>query len=100
LKTNAWIDRPFLPYEVSANLARDWPDARGMWYNDDKSLSLYVNRNDHMLLCVTEKATNLKNSFQKLADFVKRVMFDEIIYTLKYRRYVKAFFFNKRLNLK
>jgi len=69
------MDRPFLPYEVSANLARDWPDARGMWYNEDKSLSLYVNRNDHMLLCVTEKTTDLKNSFKKLVDFVKRVSY-------------------------
>jgi creatine kinase len=69
------MDRPFLPNEVSANLARDWPDARGIWYNEDKSLGLYVNRNDHMLLCVTEKATDLKNSFKKLVDFVKRVGF-------------------------
>lgn len=73
LKNSVWMDRPYLPSEVSSNIGRDWPDARGIWQNSDKTLNAFLNRKDHILLSVTDPGSNFKASFTKFYQFVKRV---------------------------
>lgn len=67
------MERPFMPTELSANLGRDWPDARGIWLNDDKTLVAHLNRKDHVILSVIDKSHDLKASFTKFAEFVHKV---------------------------
>jgi protein-arginine kinase len=67
------MERPFYPQETSANLSRDWPDARGVWVSQDKSISAQVNRKDHLLVSVVDSGNDLKATFTKFADFVKEV---------------------------
>jgi len=31
------FDKPVSPLLTSAGMARDWPDARGIWHNDQKN---------------------------------------------------------------
>lgn len=31
------FDKPVSPLLTCAGMARDWPDARGIWHNDDKN---------------------------------------------------------------
>ena len=41
------FDKPVSPLLLSAGMARDWPDARGIWHNDKKNLLVWVNEEDH-----------------------------------------------------
>ena len=36
-------------------MARDWPDARGIWHNEDKNFLVWVNEEDHMRIISMEK---------------------------------------------
>ena len=42
------FDKPVSPLLLSANMARDWPDARGIWHNHDKDFLVWVNEEDHI----------------------------------------------------
>jgi creatine kinase len=74
VNSNLWMDKPFYPNETSANLGRDWPDARGIWFTDDKTLSTFINRKDHLMINVVDKHSDFKASFIKFANFVKEVI--------------------------
>ena len=83
------MERPFFPTETSANLGKDWPDSRGIWINEDKSLYAYINRKDHILISLVENNSNLKNSFAKFANFVKEVIeFLVYFYFCKFFHYI------------
>lgn len=42
------FDKPVSPLLLSAGMARDWPDARGIWYTQQKNFLVWVNEEDHM----------------------------------------------------
>ena len=67
------MERPFFPDEVSANLGRDWPDARGIWLNDSKDLFAQVNNKDHLLVGVLADGGDVQAAFAKFANLVKTV---------------------------
>merc|ERR1712179_710365 len=33
---------------LAARMARDWPDARGIWHNDAKNFLVWINEEDHL----------------------------------------------------
>ena len=41
------FDKPVSPLLLSAGMARDWPDARGIWHNSEKTVLVWVNEEDH-----------------------------------------------------
>ncbi|CAE8611623.1 unnamed protein product, partial [Polarella glacialis] len=51
---------------ISSGYARDWPDARGVFVNDQRSLSVAVNEAEHVRLTITEKGCDLKRAFGTL----------------------------------
>jgi protein-arginine kinase len=67
------MDRPSYPTDISSRFERDWPDARGLWLSDDKSLVAHVNRRDHILLSVVVKDGEIGKAFGRLVDYVKEV---------------------------
>ena len=67
------MERPYYPTEVSANLAKDWPDARGIWLNNDQTLAAYINGKDHLLVSGIEKSSDFKENFTKFVTFIKEV---------------------------
>jgi protein-arginine kinase len=69
------MEVPYLPTETSANFARDWPDARGIWLSHDKSIYVYLNRKDHMSINYLEKNGDFALAYSKLFHFVKDVNF-------------------------
>lgn len=77
------MNRPYHPNDLSANLGRDWPDARGIWLNEDRTLAAFVNRRDHVVLSVMDKSSDLGTSFSKFVDFVKK--FENQIVAQKWR---------------
>ena len=42
------FDKPVSPLFLSAGMARDWPDARGIWHNNKKNFLVWVNEEDHV----------------------------------------------------
>jgi len=40
-------DKPVSPLLIASGMARDWPDARGFFINEDKTLVVWVNEEDH-----------------------------------------------------
>ncbi|KAF6714748.1 Creatine kinase S-type, mitochondrial [Oryzias melastigma] len=41
------FDKPVSPLLTCAFMARDWPDARGIWHNNEKTFLIWVNEEDH-----------------------------------------------------
>lgn len=65
------FDKPVSPLLLSANMARDWPDARGIWHNHDKDFLVWVNEEDHIRLISMEKGGCLRNTFLRFCDGLK-----------------------------
>jgi len=47
-------------------MARDWPDARGIWHNNAKNFLVWVNEEDHLRLISMQKGGNMKAVFERL----------------------------------
>merc|ERR1711990_1427904 len=44
------FDKPVSPLLLASGMARDWPDARGIWHNDAKNFLVWINEEDHLRL--------------------------------------------------
>nr|XP_026693351.1 creatine kinase, flagellar-like isoform X2 [Ciona intestinalis] len=67
------FDKPVSPLLTSSGMARDWPDARGIWHNDEKNFLVWVNEEDHMRIISMEKGGNMKAVFQRFCDGLQKV---------------------------
>ena len=54
-------------------MARDWPDARGIWHNDAKNFLVWVNEEDHARVISMEKGGNMRRVFERFCDGLKKV---------------------------
>jgi len=48
-------------------MARDWPDARGIFHNHNKDFLVWVNEEDHTRVIAMEKGGNMKKVFDRFA---------------------------------
>ena len=48
------FDKPVSPLLTSAGMARDWPDARGIFLNSKKNFLCWVNEEDHIRIVSME----------------------------------------------
>ena len=62
------FDKPVSPLLTSAGMARDWPEARGIWHNQDKNFLVWVNEEDHSRVISMEKGGNMKSVFQRFCN--------------------------------
>eukprot|EP01041_Mallomonas_annulata_P005882 gene5882-11879_t len=53
-------------YMVLSGCARDWPDSRGVFYNENKSIMVFVNEQDHIKITSTEKGSNFVTIYDRL----------------------------------
>merc|ERR1711955_140611 len=60
------FDKPVSPLLLAAGMARDWPDARGIWHNDAKNFLVWVNEEDHLRLISMELGGNINAVFKIL----------------------------------
>lgn len=67
------FDKPVSPLLISAGMARDWPDARGIWHNDDKNFLVWINEEDHYRVISMEKSANMRAVFQRFCDGINKV---------------------------
>ncbi|XP_006627667.1 creatine kinase, muscle a [Lepisosteus oculatus] len=73
------FDKPVSPLLLASGMARDWPDARGIWHNNDKTFLVWVNEEDHLRVISMQKGGNMKEVFrrfcvglQKIEDLFKK----------------------------
>ncbi|XP_060709906.1 creatine kinase U-type, mitochondrial-like [Hemiscyllium ocellatum] len=67
------FNKPASPFHLSSGMARDWPDARGIWYNNEKTFSIWINEEDHLRIISMEKGSNMKRVFEKFCRGLKEV---------------------------
>ena len=59
------FDKPVSPLLTCAGMARDWPDARGIWHNNDKNFLVWINEEDHTRVISMEKGGDMKAVFNR-----------------------------------
>lgn len=67
------FDKPVSPLLTCAFMARDWPDARGIWHNNEKTFLIWVNEEDHTRVISMEKGGNMKRVFERFCRGLKQV---------------------------
>ncbi len=74
------FDKPVSPLLLSAGMARDWPDARGIWHNVNKTFLVWVNEEDHLRVISMQQGGNMKEVFKRFCVGLQKV--NPIIYYL------------------
>ena len=59
------FDKPVSPLLTCAGMARDWPDARGIWHNHDKNFLIWVNEEDHMRIISMDREGDMRAVFDR-----------------------------------
>uniref|UniRef100_A0A3B3RX67 Creatine kinase S-type, mitochondrial n=1 Tax=Paramormyrops kingsleyae TaxID=1676925 RepID=A0A3B3RX67_9TELE len=72
-KDHFLFDKPVSPLLTCAGMARDWPDARGIWHNNEKTFLIWVNEEDHTRVISMEKGGNMKRVFERFCRGLKEV---------------------------
>ena len=67
------FDKPVSPLLTSAGMARDWPDARGIWHNDNKNFLVWINEEDHTRVISMEKGGDMAAVFQRFSTGLSKV---------------------------
>ncbi|XP_062384140.1 creatine kinase, mitochondrial 2a (sarcomeric) [Sardina pilchardus] len=67
------FDKPVSPLLTCAGMARDWPDARGIWHNNSKTFLIWINEEDHTRVISMEKGGNMKRVFDRFCNGLKQV---------------------------
>ena len=58
---------------LSSGCGRHWPDARGIYHNNDKNLFVWVNEEDHMRIVSMERGDNVKTIIARFARATKAI---------------------------
>uniref|UniRef100_A0A8C5QD19 Creatine kinase U-type, mitochondrial n=1 Tax=Leptobrachium leishanense TaxID=445787 RepID=A0A8C5QD19_9ANUR len=72
-KDHFLFDKPVAPLIISSAMARDWPDARGIWHNNEKTFLIWINEEDHIRVISMEKGGNMKRVFKRFCRGLKEV---------------------------
>lgn len=67
------FDKPVSPLLTCAGMARDWPDARGIWHNDQKNFLVWVNEEDHLRVISMEKSGDIRKVFKRFCEGLTKV---------------------------
>ncbi|XP_072771073.1 LOW QUALITY PROTEIN: creatine kinase M-type-like [Nerophis lumbriciformis] len=67
------FDKPVSPLLTCAGMARDWPDARGIWHNDNKTFLVWVNEEDHLRVISMQKGGNMKEVFRRFCVGLQKI---------------------------
>merc|ERR1711970_1127848 len=67
------FDKPVSPLLTCAGMARDWPDARGIWHNDTKTFLVWVNEEDHLRVISMQKGGDIKGVFKRFCEGLTKI---------------------------
>jgi hypothetical protein len=54
-------------YLESCGLERDWPEARGIFHNDNKTFLVWVNEEDQLRIISMQNGSNIRQVFERLS---------------------------------
>ncbi|XP_041070846.1 creatine kinase M-type-like [Carcharodon carcharias] len=66
-------DNLISPLMLSSGMARDWPDARGVWHNDMKNFIVWVNKEDHLRFTSKQQGGNMNQVFTRYCSGLKKL---------------------------
>ncbi|NWQ81015.1 KCRB kinase, partial [Columbina picui] len=67
------FDKPVSPLLLASGMARDWPDARGIWHNDKKTFLVWINEEDHLRVISMQKGGNMKEVFNRFCTGLTKI---------------------------
>ncbi|XP_041468759.1 arginine kinase-like [Lytechinus variegatus] len=67
------FEKPISRHFTSGGMARDFPDGRGIWHNEQKNFLVWVGEEDHTRIISMEKGGDMKKVFTRWADGLKKV---------------------------
>ena len=67
------FDKPVSPLLVSAGMARHWPSGRGLFFSKSKNFIVWVNEEDHLRIISMQKGADMKKTFKRWAEGVKKI---------------------------
>jgi creatine kinase len=67
------FDKPVSPLLLSAGMARDWPDARGIFHNDKKTFIVWINEEDHARVISMQHGGNMAEVFARFCTAITAV---------------------------
>lgn len=67
------FDKPVSPLLLSAGMARDWPDARGIFHNDKKNFLVWINEEDHARIISMQQGGDMKAVFTRFCRGINEV---------------------------
>ncbi|XP_038641955.1 creatine kinase M-type [Scyliorhinus canicula] len=67
------FDKPISPLLLASGMARDWPDGRGIWHNDNKTFLVWVNEEDHLRVISMQQGGNMKEVFRRFCVGLKTI---------------------------
>jgi len=60
-------------YLESCGLERDWPEARGIFHNDNKTFLVWVNEEDQLRIISMQPGSNIRQVFERLATAAAKI---------------------------
>ena len=73
------FDKPVSPLLTCAGMARDWPDARGIWHNEKKNFLVWINEEDHTRMISMETGGDMAAVFERFCTGLNKVTSIHII---------------------
>jgi len=67
------FDKPVSPLLTCAGMARDWPDGRGIWHNNNKTFLIWINEEDHLRVISMQKGGNMRAVFKRFCEGLAKV---------------------------
>ncbi|XP_023649073.1 creatine kinase B-type-like [Paramormyrops kingsleyae] len=67
------FDKPVSPLLLASGMGRDWPDARGIWHNDNKTFLVWVNEEDHLRIISMQKGGNMREVFNRFCTGLTKI---------------------------
>jgi creatine kinase len=65
------FDKPVSPLLISSGMARDWPDARGIFHNASKTFIVWINEEDHARIISMQKGGDMATVFKRFCEGLK-----------------------------
>jgi len=73
IKEGYMFQKPDEPMLLSWRMERDWPQARGIYHNDEKTALVWVNEEDHLRIISMERGYNIRVVFDRFVKLVHAV---------------------------
>merc|ERR1712149_140355 len=67
------FDKPVSPLLTCGGMARDWPDARGIWHNDNKDFLVWINEEDHLRIISMQKDGDMQEVFRRFCQGLTKI---------------------------